>query len=179
MDSPSRGRPVTRQTTRITTVQSPSPPRNFNEFETEFKVHSLVGIPEVSYSEYCKQRFQLIEVYHSNIKELQKFFNEKVTEEYWKFELQHLQLTAQRDFNTKVNEWKETSEKSSETSNKKPKTATVSTQTEEEDELPVLQAVAVPQPGTSTMRRSSGMIFRTIHLQPKVPLQESPPMQLG
>ena len=89
MDQPRWGHPTTQ---RITLVRTPSPPRNYSDFEDELKIHQLVGIPEVNLSDYCKQRFQLIEGYKSNIKELQKFYNEQIIEEYWKFKFQHLKL---------------------------------------------------------------------------------------
>ena len=170
MDQPRRGHSTTQ---RITLVRTPSPPRNYSDFEDELKIHQLVGIPEVNLSDYCKQRFQLIEGYNSNIKELQKFYNEQVIEEYWKFKFQHLKLSAQHDFNTKVNQWKSTSGK--------PATMEVSTQTEVQEkdalqviekELTVVPATTVPQPSTSAIEKSSGFIFQHFPHQAKQQQQQ-------
>ena len=49
----------------------------------------------------------MIDRYNTDVQNLKDFFETKSLELYWKFYYQHLQLSAQRDFNTEVNRWME------------------------------------------------------------------------
>lgn len=99
-----------------------------------YDIHSLVGIPTINYGNYWKKRQELIEEYNKDVKNLKDLFEVKSLELYWKFYFQHLQLSAQRDFNTEVNRWLEKMEDLT------PKQKESTTQT-----LPTLTVVIRPQ----------------------------------
>lgn len=102
-----RGRPATRQQTRYREETSPLPPRDLQNTVDNYNIHALAEVPAVNYGNYWQKRQELIDKYKTDVQNLKDFFETKSLELYWKFYFQHLQLSAQRDFNTEVNRWME------------------------------------------------------------------------
>lgn len=94
--------------TRYSTIgASPAPPRHLQHPVDEYDIHSLAGVPSVNFNNYWRKREELIEEYNNEVRKLKDFVEVKSLELYWQFYYKHLQLSAQRDFNTEVSRWME------------------------------------------------------------------------
>ena len=97
--------PTNQQPIRYSEVRTPSPPRDNSE--QKGNIHEQTGVPPINFRNYWKKRYELISAYEKEMAEFEEFCRKKRSEIYWKFKYQNFILTAQRDFNTEVNKWKE------------------------------------------------------------------------